>query len=72
MIDISLLYSANKLGLAWYVERTFCILPESTLTLKASYVRGNSPNATPLVWSPFSTGLASMCPMVQGRPLVEI
>ena len=69
MIDISLLCSVNKLGLAWYVKRT---LPEATLSSKASYVRGNSPNATPLVWSPFSTGLASMCPMVHGRPLVEI
>ena len=72
MIDFSLLYSANKLGLTWYVKGRFGGLPEATLLSKASYVKGNSPKATPLVWSPFSTGLASMCPMVQGSPLVEI
>ena len=37
----------------------------------ASYFRGNSPSSTPMVWVPFSSGLASMCPMVQGSPFGE-
>ena len=37
----------------------------------ASYFRGNSPSSTPMVWAPFSSLLASMCPMVQGSPFRE-
>ena len=62
----------NKLGSIWVVKGRVGGLPEATLLSKASYFKGNSPNGTPLVWSPFSSGLASMCPMVHSRPLVEI
>ena len=44
------------------------ILPEAILLSKASYRTGKSPSRTPLVLSDLSAGLASMSPMVHGRP----
>ena len=42
-------------------------LPDATELSNASYASGNSLSSTPMVWSDFRLGLASMKPMVQGR-----
>ena len=48
MIDFSLLYSANKLGLTWYVKRTCWWLTRSHSVVKGLILQRELPQRDPL------------------------